>query len=90
MTCTTFEVCENGVWVRKAVLKKVEGAGPVHKASKRAHLGDPERKNVEDSSRPQYLDPDKVDKWLRDFLEGELNKLKQAKKDYDDFIKNCK
>jgi|GEM_PF-7092495 len=90
VTCTTFEVCENGVWVRKAVLEKVEGAGPVYKASKRAHLGDPERKNVEDSSRPQYLDPDKVDKWLRDFLEGELNKLKLAEKAYADFIKNCK
>ena len=90
VTCTTFEVCENGVWVRRAILEKKEGSGPVYKASKRAHLGDPERKNVEDSSRPQYLDPDKVDKWLRGFLEGELNKLRQAKKDYDDFIKNCK
>lgn len=90
VTCTTFEVCENGVWVRKAVLEKVEGAGPVYKASKRAHLGDPERKNVENSSRPQYLDPDKVEKWLRDFLEGELNKLKLAEKAYADFIKNCK
>lgn len=90
VTCTTFEVCENGVWVRKATLEKVEGAGPVYKARKRAHLGDPEREKVKDSSRPQFLDPDKVDKWLRDFLDSELNKLKGAKKDYDDFIKNCK
>ncbi|MGQ0761639.1 MAG: hypothetical protein ACT4OT_06430 [Acidobacteriota bacterium] len=90
VTCTTFEVCENGVWVPKATLEKVEGSGPIYKASKRAHLGDAERKNVADSSRPQYLDPDKVDKWLRDFLEGELNKLKQAKADYENFVKNCK
>ncbi len=90
VTCTTFEVCENGVWVPKAILEKVEGAGPVHKASKRAHMGDPERKNVEDSSRPQFLDPDKVDKWLRDFLEGELNKLKLPAGGYADFVKNCK
>lgn len=80
----------NGIWVRKAILEKVSGSGPVYKASKRAHLGDPERKNVEDSSRPQFLDPDKVDKWLRDFLAGELNKLRLAEKEYADFVKNCK
>ena len=90
VTCTTFEVCENGTWVRKAILEKVVGSGPVHKASKRAHLGDPEREKVQDSSRPQFLDPDKVDKWLRDFLAGELNKLRLAEKEYADFVKNCK
>lgn len=91
VTCTTFEICENKTWVRKAVLEKVVGAGPVHKASIRAHIGDPERKNVEDSARPQYLDPDKVDKWLRDFLAGELKKLKlEENQKYLDFVKNCK
>ena len=90
VTCTTFEVCVNKVWVRKAVLDRVEGAGPVHKASKRAHLGDPERDKVQDSSRPQFLDPAKVDKWLKDFLAGELNKLKLPKEAYADFVKNCK
>ena len=90
MTCTTFEICEGGVWVRKAVLDQVEGRGPVHKAKKRAHIGDPERAKVEKTSNPRYLDPDKVDKWLKDFLEAELNKAKKAKKDYEDFVKNCK
>lgn len=91
VTCTTFEVCENGVWVRKAILEKVVGAGPVRKESKRAHVDDPEHKNVEASGRPQFLDPDKVDKWLRDFLAGELKKLKlEENQEYLDFLKNCK
>jgi hypothetical protein len=91
VTCTTFEVCENGVWVRKKKLEEEEGAGPIYKVTKRAHLGDrAEREKVEDSSRRRYLDQNKVDKWLRDFLDGELKKLKDAKKGYDDFVKNCK
>jgi len=91
VTCTTFEVCENEVWVRKAILEKVVGAGPVHKAEKDARYGQPERKNVEAKGRPQFLDPDKVDKWLRDFLAGELKKLKlEENQKYLDFLKNCR
>ena len=86
VTCTTFEVCENGVWVPRAVLEKVEGRGPVHKASKRASSGDLE---VQNSSSPQYLDPKKVDKWLQDFLASELNKAKLGSGAYADFVKNC-
>lgn len=90
VTCTTFEICEGGVWVRKAVLNQVEGRGPVYVVSKKAHRGDDERAKVEKTSNPRYLDPDKVDKWLKDFLAAELKKIKDKKKDYDAFVEKCK
>jgi hypothetical protein len=53
-------------------------------------LGDAEREKIEDSSRAQFPDPTKVQQWAKDFLNGELGKLKQAKSDYERFVKNCK
>ena len=90
VTCITFEICEHGKWVKKKVLVNPPPTKSIYRASRRAHLGDAERDKIEDSSRPQFLDPDKVDQWAKDFLKGELDKLKKAKLDYEEFVKNCK
>lgn len=89
-TCTSYEVCENGRWVQRKSLEQTGPTVSTYSAYRRAHSGDKEREKIENSSQPRLLDADRVDKWFRDFLESELNKLKKAKQDYDEFVKKCK
>ena len=90
VTCISFEVCENGKWVKKKVLINPGPTRDVHQASRSAKLGEAERDKIEDSSRPQFLDPAKVEQWAKGFLKDELDKLRKAKLDYEEFVKNCK
>ena len=88
-TCITYDVCLNGKWVRKKKLEQSEERSSL-RASKSVSKGGEGWEDVSDSSRPQFYDPDKAEKWAKDFFKDQANILKGGGEGYAEFVKNCK
>lgn len=88
-TCVTYEICINGIWVRKKRLEQSEERA-VFRAHKTAEKGGDEWDKVSEPSRPQFFDPERAEAWARDFFKEQANILKGNGEGYTDFVKNCK
>lgn len=89
VTCIIQEVCKNGAWVRDHKIEKSEVRSSL-KASKSVSKSDPNWDEVSEDSRPQFYDPDKAEKWAREFLKEKVNILKGGEGEMAGFVNNCK
>jgi hypothetical protein len=87
----TVEVCRGGTWVREKRCKVLSSRQGAYKKADTIRFVDQDRwGTIANDSKPQMLDPAKVEAWAKAFVKQQMELLGKIGADYAEFAKDCK